>query len=155
MLSPASALEVLAGKGIITFLTSLIVSILSVEISDRAVHHYPVLMLLISLTTIFFIGLGTLIGLISSNVMQSSVIGLPIMFVFFIGSIIKDAIDIQPIVTVLEWLPSRHLIDGMNLTMASNLGNEIYSHFLIIAAWTVAILLICLIIYKKKKFDEN
>ncbi|MGG3574486.1 ABC transporter permease subunit [Bacillus gobiensis] len=133
----------------------MIVSILSVELSDRTVHHYFILVLLIVLTTIFFIGLGTLIGLISRNVTQASVYVIPLFFLFPFGPFIKYAFDIPAIVTVLEWLPSRHLIDGMNLTMASGLGNEIYSHFLIIAAWTVAMLLICLIIYKKKKFDEN
>ncbi|PGZ12873.1 ABC transporter permease [Bacillus cereus] len=153
MLSPASSLDVLFGKGIIAALLTIIVSIVNLFLIDVVQGDIGALIGLIIISTFLFIMIGTIIGLFSETVAQTSLIGMPVLMVMLMGPMMLPLVKNEIVKQIIEYLPSYHigeaivkLLDGKPL---SNMNGD----FLNIGIWFVITLILTLIVYKKKQLD--
>ncbi|QGM30624.1 ABC transporter permease subunit [Bacillus sp. N3536] len=153
MLSPANTYEILGGKSALSFVLTMVVAVASVMLAGYTPANIPVLGLGLALCAIFFIGLGTLLGLIAKSVMESSVIVLPVIFLFSTGSGILSFSEKYPIFSVIEYIPNLQLLEMATKVDAGAGFGEIWSHLGIIALWSVVIYIITVVVYKKQMVD--
>lgn len=78
MLSPAKPTEVLIGKGILTFLSILLTSVILVAVAGNGTAHLSVILVGTVLCSIVSILIGMIVGLLSPNQMATGVYGMPI-----------------------------------------------------------------------------
>lgn len=109
MLSPASILEILLGKSALTAITTTLVIIGSVLLVEPQIHSLPLFIVSILFGSIIYITIGTILGLLSHTVMETNIIGMPVMFIFGMGSMFKVMIDNEAIIKIIDYLPSDQL----------------------------------------------
>lgn len=153
MLSPASTLEIIGGKSLLSLIATMILVAISIYLTGYQPDNLFVVLIAIILSSFFFIGLGTLLGLFSKSVMEASVIALPFMFIFGFGSILTMFADKYPIFKVAEYLPNTQLVElAAKVEAGSGLGG-VWTNLGIIALWVAAIYVLTAFIYKKRKMD--
>ena len=104
-------------------------------------------------TTIFFIGLGTLLGLLAKSVMEASVIIMPFMLIFGFGSMFTMFVEEYPILKVMDYTPNMQLMD-IALKVEDGVGLiDLWSHFGIIAVWVVLIFILAAVVFNKRMKD--
>ncbi|KMK78059.1 ABC transporter permease [Alkalihalobacillus pseudalcaliphilus] len=151
LLSPLNTFEIFIGKSLLSFLLTVLMIVIVTLISQFEV---PANVLLFSLavlvSTIFFIALGTILGLISRTVIETSVVGLPIMLIFGMGSLFRELFSSEVILTILNYLP-----DGQFLSLVVSLdnGGPVLEHFLVLGIWAFVAIIVCVIIFKRRRFD--
>ena len=87
MLSPASTLEILGGKSLLSTIASMIIVVIGIMLTGYRPDNVVVISIAILFTSLFFIGLGSLLGLLSKSVMEASLLVLPFLFIFGFGSL--------------------------------------------------------------------
>ena len=92
MLSPASSVEVLLGKSILTACLTLGISVVNLFILDQLSGNLLLLAFIFLCGTILFILIGTVIGLLAESVPQTSLIGMPILMTMYL------AVQFEPMV---------------------------------------------------------
>lgn len=153
MLSPANTTEILSGKSLLSFILTIGVIIISIFLAEYKPQNIFVIALAIVISSFFYIGLGTLLGLFAKSVMEASVIVLPVMIIFSFGSFIIDLSTQYPILKVAKTLPNVQLIELANKVEAgANFGNVI-SNLGIISLWVIAVGFLTVIIYRKRMVD--
>ena len=110
MLSPASTLEILGGKSLLSFIATMIIVVFGAYLTGYQPENVFVIAIAILFTSFFFIGLGTLLGLLAKSVMEASVIVLPFMFIFGFGSMFSMFADKYPILKVMDYTPNTQLL---------------------------------------------
>ena len=85
MLSPASSLEVLLGKSALTALITFVICISNFAILGVMKGNMVLITLFLLVSIFFFLMLGTAIGLIAKTTASTSVVGMPILFVFLLA----------------------------------------------------------------------
>lgn len=153
MLSPASSLDVLLGKSVITALLTIGVSIANLFILDVVKGNIGVLICLIVVSAFLFIMIGTVIGLFSGTVAQTSLIGMPILMVLFMGPMMLPFITNETVKQIVEYLPSYHIGEAIVKLLQGKAIIDINGDFLNIGIWFVITLIVSLIVYKKKQLD--
>lgn len=153
MLSPASTLEILGGKSLLSFIATMIIVGISVYLTGYQPESFFVIVVAIILSSFFFIGLGTLLGLFSKSVMEASVISLPFMFIFGFGSMLTMFVDKYPILKVMNYLPNTQLVHIASKVESGTGLSELWLHFGIITLWVIAIYALCAFVFKKRKMD--
>ena len=152
MLSPASTLEILGGKSLLSFLATMIVVAMGAYITGYRPENLLIIAA-IMLSSFFFIGLGTLLGLLAKSVMEASVIVIPFMFIFGFGSMFTMFADKYPILKVLDYTPNIQLID-IAIKVESGAGlSGVWSNFGIIAIWIIAVYALTVIVFRKIRMD--
>lgn len=152
MLSPASTLEILGGKSLLSFLATMIVVAMGAYITGYRPENLLIIAAII-LSSFFFIGLGTLLGLLAKSVMEASVIVIPFMFIFGFGSMFTMFADKYPILKVLDYTPNIQLLD-IAVKVENGAGLiDLWSHFGIIAVWVVVIFILATVVFNKKMKD--
>ena len=111
MLSPASTLEILGGKSLLTFLLTMFVLILSVFFGDYRPQNVLIIGVAFAFSAFFYIGMGTLLGLFAKSVMEANVIVLPVLLFFSMGSFVLPFAEKYPVLKVLEYFPNVQLIE--------------------------------------------
>ncbi|MGE6260405.1 ABC transporter permease [Heyndrickxia sporothermodurans] len=153
LLSPANTVEILVGKSALTSVVTIVVIIGSIFLSDFKVQSLPLFSLLILLNLIIFVSIGTILGLVSRTVMETSIIGMPVMLIFGMGSMVNSLIGSKTIQKVLGYLPSEQFGKAwMELSKGGGFS-QIGEYLLILIAWCIAGLLITIVTYKKRQFD--
>ena len=105
------------------------------------------------LSSFFFIGLGTLLGLLAKSVMEASVIILPFMLIFGFGSMFTMFADKYPILKVMDYTPNMQLMDiAVKVENGAGLV-DLWSHFGIIAVWVVLIFILATVFFNKRMKD--
>ncbi|CAM4065113.1 ABC transporter permease [Bacillus manliponensis] len=153
MLSPASALEVLCGKALPVILLSVILSVASLFILDIVKVNQLLLGIVLLLGTLFTIIVGTIIGLVSKNMVHVSVIGTPFMMLLIGTPVLQRMIDNEFIKEVLSFLPMDHLGLALLSIFEGKGFAAIDMHILNVSVWVVIALIACLFTYKKKQLD--
>ncbi|WP_018754687.1 ABC transporter permease [Paenibacillus terrigena] len=154
MLSPASAIEILFGKSFITMLISIVVVAISVVVvGPTLTMDYLWLVLMFLLALIMFIAIGTIIGLISRTVQETSISGLPVLLIFMVGPMFAPMLKNEFLETIVSYLPTDHLIHALTEITKGNGFSAIQGDFLNILIWTALSIPACLIIYRKRRFD--
>ncbi len=153
MLSPASTLEILGGKSLLSLLATWIIIIIGALLSGYRPENIFVIAIAILLSSFFFIGLGTLLGLLSKSVMEASVIIMPFMFVFGFGSMFTMFSEKYPILKAIDYTPNMQLLDiAVKVESGSGLG-EVWLNLCIIALWIIAVFALTVVVFKKRKMD--
>lgn len=153
MLSPASTLEILGGKSLLSFLATMIVIAMGAYLSGYRPENLLIIVAAIMLSSFFFIGLGTLLGLLAKSVMEASVIILPFAFIFSFGGMFKAFEGTYPILKVMNYTPNMQLME-IALKVENEVGLvDLWSHFGVIAVWVVLIFILATFVFNKKMKD--
>jgi len=150
MMSPASTFEILGGKSLLSFLATMLVVVIGAYLTGYHPENIIVVVAAIMLSSLFFIGLGTLLGLFSKSVMEASVIAMPAMFIFGFGTVLTAFADKYPILKVMAYTPNAQLVE---IAVKVESGGQIWSHLGIITLWIIAVFALTAIIFKKRKMD--
>jgi ABC-2 type transport system permease protein len=153
MLSPASTLEILAGKSLLSFIGTLIVIVAAAFLQDYKPENILVISISMFLSIIFYVGLGTVLGLVTKSVMEASVIILPFIGLFSFGSSLILLADKYPILKVMEYLPSVQLVDIANKVHLGNGLTDVWTNLCVILVWVVTIYTIVVVVYRKRMMD--
>ena len=154
MLSPATLPEILAGKSLVSFLFTFITIFLCVKILGYEPTSPLLVIIAIFISTLFYLSLGTLMGLLSRTVIEASVIMLPLMFIFGFGSFITVIIDKYPMLTFITYLPNMQLIELANKVESGSGITNIWTHLAIIFTWFIVTAIITVIVFKKREMDD-
>lgn len=153
LLSPASTIEILIGKSALTAILTILIIAGSVLLGGITVPAIGISVLNILLCLIIYVVGGTLLGLLSRTVMETSIIGMPIMLLIGMGGIIKSVIENDTLKTLISYLPNDQF---EQIWLALDKGksfSDVGSHFLILVAWAIGVLVITIIVYRKRQFD--
>ena len=153
MLSPAGTLEILGGKSLLSFILTIVIAFFCAFLSEYHPANMTIVAMAIAISAIFFIGLGTLLGLIAKSVMESSVIVLPVIVIFTMGSYVTVWADKYPILQIVEYLPNIQLVDLATKVEAGAGFGDVLSNLIIIVIWTVVVYLFTAVLYKKRMVD--
>jgi ABC-2 type transport system permease protein len=154
MLSPATTAEILSGKSLLSFFSTIFVIGLSAFLLDYSPKNIGIVAVAIILSALFYLGLGTLLGLYAKSVMEASVLILPFMIVFSFGTFVTILAEKYPILKAAEYLPNVQLLE-----IAENVENQagfadILLNIMIIAIWTIIIFAFAVIVFRKRMVDE-
>lgn len=152
-LSPASALEVLIGKSLLTGIMTIAVCFINLFILDMLKGNIALLLLIFIIGTVLFSFIGTSIGLIAQSVPQTSVIGMPILMLFLLSDVLEMFIKNETIKDLFQYLPPKNIGEAMNSAMKGNGFSAISDNLLVLAIWLVVSFVITVFIYKKKQLD--
>lgn len=153
MLSPASTAEILVGKSLLSFVITVLVIVLSAFFLNYMPQNIWIVTIAMLLSTVFYIGLGTLLGLYTKSVMEASVAAFPVMIIFGIGTLIIELVERYPVLKVLTYLPNLQLQEIAIEVEASASFGDIGLHLVIIIAWVIFIFFLTIIIYRKRMID--
>ncbi|CAH1198780.1 hypothetical protein PAECIP111893_01100 [Paenibacillus plantiphilus] len=154
MLSPASKLEILAGKSATTTLFALIVSAACLVISGVPNVNFAHLIILAVLLLLIFMALGTVIGLIARTASESSIVGLPLLLLFIFGPIFVPDLDMPALMNIINLLPSQQFVMAITVLLQDGGLPQIGGNLLNLILWTVLSGALCLLVYGKKRFDR-
>lgn len=153
MLSPASSVEVLFGKSILTACLTLGICIVNLFILDQFSGNLLLLGFIFLCGTILFIVIGTMIGLLAASVPQTSIIGMPILMTMYLAVQFEPMVENKVIKTMIGYLPTSHIVKALNSLVGGTGFSSISGHVLNVAIWLIIALIACLIVYKKKQMD--
>jgi len=153
MLSPASTLEILAGKSILSFILTIGVVFFTILFSDYRPQNIALFTVAIILSALFYIWLGTILGLFAKSVMEASVLVLPVMVIFSFGTFLINFADDYPILKVAKYLPNSQLVElAQALELGSGFG-DVLMNFVVITGWIVIAFVSMTILYRRRTFD--
>ena len=149
MLSPASSVEVLLGKSILTACLTLGICIVNLFILDQFSGNLLLLGFIFLCGTILFIVIGTMIGLLAASVPQTSIIGMPILMTMYLAVQFEPMVENKVIKTMIGYLPTSHIVKALNSLVGGAGFGSISGHVLNVAVWLIISLFVCLIVYKR------
>lgn len=153
MLSPASTMEILSGKSLLSFISTIAIIVVSAYLTGYQPENTLVILFVILLSSFFYIGLGTVLGLFTKSVMEASVIAMPFMFIFGFSSMVIVFADKYPILKVLNYTPNEQLIKIAVAVENGGALGEIWFSVGIIALWVVGIFGLAAFVFTKRKMD--
>ncbi|WP_397539723.1 ABC transporter permease [Rummeliibacillus pycnus] len=154
MLSPATIPEILIGKSMLTFIVTTLIVAGCMFLAEYNPSNLSIMIVALLLSTIFYIAVGTLLGLFAKTVMESSVIVVPVIVLFSLGPTSIAFVDNYPILKIVEWLPSTQLIMlAESLETKFSVG-DLVQPFTSILLWIIVTTFATVIVYKKRMVDE-
>lgn len=153
MLSPASTLEILGGKSLLSFVLTIVIIFFSAFLSEYNPTNITLVALAIIISAVFYIAVGTLLGLIAKSVMESSVLVLPVIGIFSLGSFVTVWAEKYPILKLAEYMPSVQLIELATLVEEGAKFSDVLSNLGIISLWAVLFIVLTVIVYRKRMVD--
>lgn len=105
------------------------------------------------LSAVFYISLGTLIGLFAKTIMEASVYSFPVIGIFSVGSYIRFLSEQYPILKAAHYLPNIQLIDIATNVEAGHGLVEMLPAFAIILAWSALTIIVTVILFKHRMVD--
>lgn len=154
MLSPASLPEILGGKSLVTFILTVVTIVVCAMLMGYEPANIGIVAIAIMISILFYIALGTLMGLISRTVIEASVLILPVMFIFGFSSMFQSFAEDYPILEVIDYLPSIQLIEVAAKVEAGSGFTDVLGNLGIILAWVVVAMIATAIVYKKREMDN-
>ncbi len=154
LLSPASTTEIMIGKSVLTAIITIFVVIGSVILSDVAIPNLFYFSIMVFFSLIIFISFGTIIGLLSRTVMETSVVGLPVLILFTYGSMLGTMLNNEKISELSAYLPTESFGTAMGKLGQNGGFADIKWELLNMFIWAAAILIVTVIFYGKRRFDK-
>lgn len=154
MLSPAKTSEILLGKSILTTIITLLVIVVLIFIADIKLSNIPLISLLSILQLVMFIAFGTMIGLLSRSVQESSIVGLPILFIFLMGPLFGPLLKNELILKLVHLLPTDHYNIAFIKLINGGSFADITSNLINISIWMAVSLVLAVFVYSRKRFDN-
>lgn len=154
MLSPASVVDILTGKSLVSFVLSVVTIVLCAMITGYEPANIVYVSIAIFISMLFYLALGTVFGLLTRTVVEASVIFLPVIFLFGFGSMLMMLVDKYPVLSFIEYLPNIQLVDfAYKVEEGAGFG-ELWSHLAILLAWGIVTIILAAIVYKKREIDK-
>ncbi|MFP4976111.1 ABC transporter permease [Paenibacillus sp. CN-4] len=154
MLSPASKLEVLAGKSATTVLFAILVIAVCVAVSGVPDVNLMYLSIMTLLLLVIFMAFGTLIGLIARTASESSIVGLPVLLVFIFGPIFVPGFEVPALMDIIRWLPSHQFIAAVQELLQGGGLRQIQGHLLQLTVWMVLTGALCFAAYSRQRYEK-
>ncbi|WP_337100439.1 ABC transporter permease [Paenibacillus sp. YIM B09110] len=154
MLSPATKLEVLAGKSATTTLFAILVIAACLAISGVPHVNYAYLTVLAILLLLIFMALGTVIGLIARTASESSIVGLPLLLLFIFGPIFVPDLDMPALMNIINLLPSHQFVLAVTELHQEGGLSPILGNLTNLIVWTLISVALCFLVYGKRRFDK-
>lgn len=153
LLSPANTAEIFVGKSMLSAVITIVIIIGSIFLSDYKIPSSVLFTVSILLSLVFYIAIGTILGLLSRTVMETSIIGMPVVFIFGMSSIFKSMGENEILIKIISYLPNEQLDTiWIGLSNGEELTN-IIGNLLVLLAWVAVSVVITIVIYKKSRFD--
>lgn len=153
MLSPASTTEILIGKSLLSFILTMGVIIFSLFLSEYRPQNIAIIAIAIVLASFFSIGLGTLLGLFAKSVMDASVIILPVMILFSLGSWVNDLAGQYPFLKVVHYFPNSQLVQIATKVESGAGFGDVLGNLGIILVWGIVTIALTIVVYRKRMVD--
>ena len=154
MLSPATIPEILGGKSLVSFLLTILTIIICVKFIGYQPEHLGLISIALLLSLIFYLALGTMLGLLTKTVIEASVMMLPVMFIFGFSSFVPMLVEKYPALSFVEYLPSVQLIEFAKDIQAGSGFMDTWHYLLIILGWVILAIFLTITVYKKKELDD-
>lgn len=153
LLSGVSSMEFLTGKVTVTFITTILTNIIVFFITGMETQYLGWFLLFSLLVVTSMIVIGAIIGMLAPNQMSTSVIGLPVILLFFLVPMLADFND--NIRRVAKFTPNysmnlllRHLFKGEALS-----GTDLPA-LITIAVWIALTAILFAVTYSKVGIDK-
>lgn len=153
ILSPANIQEILLGKSLFTFCTTFFTMILCMILIDYSPANISIITVVMLLSTLFYIALGTLIGIFAKSVMEASVYSFPAIGIFTIGTFVRLFSEQYPILKIAHYLPNIQLVDIALKVEAGKGFANVLPELSIILLWFIIAMIVTVIVYKKRMVD--
>lgn len=153
ILSPANIQEILLGKSLFTFCTTFFTMILCMILIDYSPANISIITVAMLLSTLFYIALGTLIGLFAKSVMEASVYSFPAIGIFTVGTFVRLFSEQYPILKIAHYLPNIQLVDIALKVEAGKGFANVLPELSIILLWFIIAMIVTVIVYKKRMVD--
>jgi ABC-2 type transport system permease protein len=153
MLSPASVAEILGGKSLVSFILTVVTLVICMMITGYEPSNMLIIAVALVVSMLFYLALGTILGLLSRTVVEASVIILPVIFLFGFGSMLMLLVEKVPALSFIEYLPNIQLIE-IAYDVEAGLGfGDVWVNLVVLLAWAVVATLATAFVYKKKEMD--
>jgi len=152
MLSPASTLEIIGGKSILSILLTTVIVAVSAFLLNYSPANLGAVIAAMAISTIMYVGLGTIVGLLTKSVVEASIAVLPVMFFFMGAPFLSTFAEKYPILKLIDYMPHPLLVKIATLPEAG-LGDALL-HLLILLLWAVVIHIFVVILYNKRMKDS-
>ena len=153
MLSAISPLEFLTGKACITFLVSEVnnlVVFIVIGIDKKYLVSYMIITTLVVLSMVL---IGAVLGIFASNQMAMSVVGMPVIGVFWIIPLFAKMN--KNFKAVAEFLPNYNMdIMLEKIFKGGTIGTEYAYNLAVILAWIIIASVIFMVTYNRKGLDK-
>ncbi len=153
MLSPASTFDILGGKSLLSFVLTIFVIALSMFFGEYLPQNLAAVGTGIVISTIFYIAIGTLLGLVAKSVMEASVLVLPVAGIFMMGSFVTVFADKYPVLKLVDYMPNSQLIYLAESVEEGAGFVDVLSNLGIIGIWVVLSVILTTVFYKKRMVD--
>ena len=154
MMTPASMFDILIGKSVLVFLISAVTFAVATFIFGFAPANMLVLVVALALSIILYIALGTICGLFSKSVLESTLAVMPVMLIFTGGPFLLNIDSDFFLLKAATYLPSTQFLELIDLLQANAAINDMWQAVIIIFIWAVAMTILSFILYKKRLVDE-
>lgn len=149
MLSPASPLDILGGKSLLSIVMTAVIVGVSAFLLDYAPSNAVILGILFSI--ILYVGLGTIMGLLTKSVVEASLAITPILLLFMGLPFLTVYEEKYPILSVIDYMPHNLLLSIAENSRAT-IGNSI-GELVGLSLWIVVIHAVMIMLYKKRMKD--
>ncbi|MTW84471.1 ABC transporter permease subunit [Virgibacillus dakarensis] len=153
MLSPATIPEILSGKSLVTLLLTLAVILICTKVTGYRPENQVLTGIAIFVSALFYIALGTLLGLLTKSVVEASVVILPVFFLFSFGTFVEVLIDKYPQLSFLEYMPNIQLVAMAYKVQKGAEFIDVWTHLGIMLAWVVVTTWIAVFVFRKREMD--
>ncbi|MCM3338573.1 ABC transporter permease [Paenibacillus sp. MER TA 81-3] len=153
MLSPAKPIEVLLGKSAISAIMTVSAVILSILIANTPSINLVSFLLLLIPNIVMYLALGTLIGLMSRTSMETSFLGMPLLLIFLMGPMFGALLNSEAVNIAIGYLPTEQMAAACDILWNGGSLTDIWSHIGVTFIWAVASVLLCIIVYRAKRYD--
>ncbi|HLQ41006.1 MAG TPA: ABC transporter permease [Tetragenococcus sp.] len=154
MLSPATIPEILGGKSLVSFILTIVTIIICTKFTGYQPNHLVLISVALLLSLIFYLAVGTMLGLLAKTVVEASIIMMPVVFVFGFSSFIPMLADKYPVLSFAEYLPSVQLVEFAKDIQAGSGLVDTWHYLLIILGWLVLAVFLTIAVYRKKELDD-
>ncbi|WP_340082699.1 ABC transporter permease [Terribacillus sp. FSL K6-0262] len=154
LLSPATAAEIMIGKSIISVILTVITFVVPILIIDVRMESPLLFCIILLLAVIFFAAMGTLVGLLSENLVQTSMYILPLSFLFGFSPMIEMYFSDSVIADILGYSPGNYIMEACMGAINGEAFSSYRGDILWLGGWTIAALAVTLLTFKKKKLSK-
>ena len=153
MLSPASTLDILIGKSILTFITTIIIVIACIFVMGYVPPNLAVIVYAMIMSTLFYIAVGTIFGLLTKTVIEASLIVMLPFFFFSFSPMLLALEDSFSLLGLLEYLPNFLLVDVARQVEAGAGFSAVGLELGLLTARALAVFIGSVVMYNRKQTD--
>lgn len=154
MMSPASIADILLGKSLLVFIVTGVILAVSAYIVGYIPNQIVPIIIVLAISTVFYLAVGTICGLFTKSVMEASLAVLPIVLVFSFGPMALYLDETHIMYKMAQGLPSTQLVILAEYSQQGASMGAIVQPLLLISVWSVVAIAIAVILFKKRTKDE-